>query len=383
MAEFLDQGTKGAGAGMMAGHGRRMEFRFYGTALEYFGIWIVNLFLSIITIGIYTAWAKVRRLRYFYGNTELDGHRFEYHARPMQILIGRIIVVALLLAYNLLVTLSPLFSILLVPYLLGLPWIINRAMRFNARVTSYRNVRFNFRGSYGGALVVFVLMPIVSLLSLGLLHPITTRMVSNYTGRNTSWGSAQFMTQVGTGSVYKAYGLSFIFFILLFAGGTLAAWQMLNAVDLSFIGRWLELLGEEGAEDADPRMVGTIFTSIMLFYAVLVLAWLHYRAQVRNIAFNASVMNHARSDGGEDVFRLHSSLSAMKYVWILVSNLFVILATAGLMRAWAAIRTWRYLAANSALSGDGDLGRISQEMEQEGAAASAEYLDIEGIDFGL
>ncbi|MEO1140896.1 MAG: DUF898 family protein, partial [Pseudomonadota bacterium] len=65
-------------------------FSFKGTASEYFGIWIVNLLLSIVTLGIYTAWAKVRRLRYFYGNTWLDGHNFEYHAKPIQILIGRI-----------------------------------------------------------------------------------------------------------------------------------------------------------------------------------------------------------------------------------------------------------------------------------------------------
>jgi Zn-dependent protease with chaperone function len=59
---------------------RHLPFEFRGRAGEYFGIWIVNVLLSIITLGIYSAWAKVRRLRYFYGNTWLDGHNFEYHA---------------------------------------------------------------------------------------------------------------------------------------------------------------------------------------------------------------------------------------------------------------------------------------------------------------
>ena len=40
-------------------------FRFTGTAREYFGIWIVNILLTIVTLGIYSAWAKVRRMRYF------------------------------------------------------------------------------------------------------------------------------------------------------------------------------------------------------------------------------------------------------------------------------------------------------------------------------
>ena len=36
--------------------------RFVGTGSEYFRIWIVNLLLTIVTLGIYSAWAKVRRL---------------------------------------------------------------------------------------------------------------------------------------------------------------------------------------------------------------------------------------------------------------------------------------------------------------------------------
>ena len=38
---------------------------FEGKTSEYFGIWIVNLLLSLLTLGIYSAWAKVRRKKYF------------------------------------------------------------------------------------------------------------------------------------------------------------------------------------------------------------------------------------------------------------------------------------------------------------------------------
>ncbi len=65
--------------------------RFTGSGREYFGIWIVNLLLSIVTLGIYSAWAKVRRTQYFARNTELDGARFDYHGDPMYILKGRLI----------------------------------------------------------------------------------------------------------------------------------------------------------------------------------------------------------------------------------------------------------------------------------------------------
>jgi len=54
-----------------AGSGNRISFRFHGSGSEYFRIWLVNSILSLLTLGVYSAWAKVRRKRYFYGNTRL------------------------------------------------------------------------------------------------------------------------------------------------------------------------------------------------------------------------------------------------------------------------------------------------------------------------
>ena len=65
-------------------------FEFTGKGWEYFRIWIVNLLLTILTLGVYSAWAKVRRLQYFYRNTRLDGASFEYHGTPIAILKGRV-----------------------------------------------------------------------------------------------------------------------------------------------------------------------------------------------------------------------------------------------------------------------------------------------------
>src|SRR6476620_11445195 len=72
---------------------REYQLSFSGTASEYFRIWIVNLALSIATLGIYSAWAKVRRKRYFYSQTSLDGEPFEYTGQPVAILKGRVLAV--------------------------------------------------------------------------------------------------------------------------------------------------------------------------------------------------------------------------------------------------------------------------------------------------
>ena len=61
-------------------------FKFTGKAGEFFAIWIVNVALTILTLGIYSAWAKVRTHQYFYGNTYLADASFRYTANPVQIL---------------------------------------------------------------------------------------------------------------------------------------------------------------------------------------------------------------------------------------------------------------------------------------------------------
>jgi uncharacterized membrane protein YjgN (DUF898 family) len=72
------------------------RFDFTGRNGEYFRIWVVSLFLSVVTLGIYSAWGKVRKKRYLYSHTELDGTGFEFRATPLAILRGRVIALALL-----------------------------------------------------------------------------------------------------------------------------------------------------------------------------------------------------------------------------------------------------------------------------------------------
>lgn len=347
---------------------RTLGFEFRGNAREYFGIWIVNLLLSIVTLGIYTAWAKVRRLRYFYGNTFLDGHNFEYHARPMQILIGRIVVVGVLVVVNILITLHPGFLVLLVPYLIAFPWLINKAIAFNARMTTWRNIRLSFEGNYWSALGVFIGMPILASITLGILSPVASRMAANYIGNNTKLGTARFRTDANIGDLYANWFSSIGFAIaaaiaLAIAGGVFGGGIATVGVlfdDLSI----QELMMGGGVVGAMVGAYGAVFLSL-IFYA----------AGTRNIAFNGTAL-----EGGH---RLVSNVSRVRYTWILFSNLIVTILTFTLMRPWAAIRTWRYLMAGSAIVTAGSLDQFVDEQAGKGAVTAAEFFDIEGIDFGL
>lgn len=146
---------------------------FSGKAGEYFRIWIVNVLLSIVTLGVYSAWAKVRRKRYFYGSTALAGSSFEYHADPKRILVGRIIVLVMYIVWLGISNFTPIVGglILLVFVCIAPPVIINKSLKFNAVNSSYRNLRFNYSASYKETFITFVVFGIITSFSFGLLVP--------------------------------------------------------------------------------------------------------------------------------------------------------------------------------------------------------------------
>mgnify|MGYP006216204291 CR=1 FL=1 len=90
-----------------------VKFIFHGAGREYFKIWLVNLVLTIATLGIYAAWAKVRTRKYFYQSTELNGNRFDYHGDPKAILKGNLLVAGIALTYALSSVYSPGFASLM------------------------------------------------------------------------------------------------------------------------------------------------------------------------------------------------------------------------------------------------------------------------------
>src|SRR3954454_19320661 len=111
----------------------RYPVEFTATAGEYFRIWIVNLALTIVTIGIYSAWAKVRKKRYFYAHTRIADEGFEYRGNPVAILKGRLIAVALIALHSIVVQFSPLAqAVLALAFAIVFPWLYVRPLAFNA-----------------------------------------------------------------------------------------------------------------------------------------------------------------------------------------------------------------------------------------------------------
>ncbi len=352
----------------------REQFSFTGTAREYFGIWIVNILLTIVTLGIYSAWAKVRRKRYFYGNTWVSGSSFEYHARPITILIGRIVVFAVIITYNLAVNFLPIVGAIIgVAFLFAVPWFVMRGLRFNARVTSYRNIRFDFVGGYWGAFLAFVLGGLLTWSTLGILAPIASQWMWNYMLGNLRYGDRAIACDP---RLEKLYGQWLLPFVTVIAGSIamtilgVGVFFLLTAVGLDF-----ENMFDLGDELPIVLFIFAIYAAFIPAFLLFAVAGLIYRAGVRNVALNETVVDSRHL--------MASSIHRGRYAWIAVTNLLATIFSFGLARPWAAIRMANYLAVCTAIHATGSFDDYLGEISESGAAVGSEFMDVEGLDFGF
>ncbi|PSU30935.1 YjgN family protein [Photobacterium lutimaris] len=350
------------------------QIRFYGRGSEFFGIWIVNLLLSIVTLGVYSAWAKVRTKKYFYGNTDLAGDRFDYHAKPIQILKGRIVAAVCVAVWLISNSFFPLFSLVLfLAFALALPWLVRGNTRFDARVTSYRNVRFDFAGTLKGAYGVFLGWPALCYLLIGLCFFFTFSVAGSYPVAGVllgiltfalgfvlyAWIAAQMATYFINGYRYGDRAFSgdvelSVYIKTYFLGGLLGiglsvVWVIIGAT-LGGVSMLSELgsTGQMAGPGASLGMIVVIAASYASMILTMLVVMGFIKARIRNYLFGQALID------GEPEYRLSSQMSTWGLVSLMVTNFLLTVVTLGFARPWVKVRTARYVADTTMVIGDLD-----------------------------
>jgi uncharacterized membrane protein YjgN (DUF898 family) len=345
-------------------------FTFSGTGGEYFRIWIVNLALTILTLGIYSAWAKVRRLQYFYRNTSLMGHGFDYHGDPIAILKGRLIGVALLIAYNGAFLLNIWLGIVIFFVLLGVfPWLLQRSIAFRLHYSSYRGLRFRFSGSVKDAYRVFLAWPLGAYATAGALMPLAHQRIKEYQHANSNYGTAPFTFGGKPSEFYIIYFkvLGMMFVLLLLIPVIIGALALVTPDLFS------------GFKTKDPekigKLVGVIFTAFMVFYlAFFLLVGPWFAARIQNLVWNHTAI-------GPHVFQSH--VRARDLFTIFLTNFILIVLTLGLFKPFADIRVARYRLSRMALNAQSGLEEFFAREQQAVNALGEETADVFDVDISF
>lgn len=339
------------------------RFTFTGSAGEYFRIWIVNLMLSIATLGIYSAWAKVRRLRYFYGHTSLDGAVFGYHASPIAILKGRLVAYGVVLVLGIVGQIAPFAVMLLYLPLIGLmPIILIRGLRFRARNSSYRGIRFGFDGQTADAVMVFLLLPLAVPFTLGFIYPFVVKRQREFVMANSRHGRSAFQLDLPAWPVYRIYVTAALLGVILFGVPVI----MIIGAQLT------EALANSSDEQAQFNPI--VLVAMLLFYLAIGVLTVGIRTSFENLAWK-----HTTIDGHQ--FR--SRLEIGRMFWYYVTNILAIAVTLGLAVPWARIRLARYRAESLTLLPAGPLVTEASGTGVEESATGAELTEAMDFDVGI
>jgi len=351
-----------------------LDLAFHGSARDYFRVWIVNLCLSLVTLGIFSAWAKVRKKRYMYSHTTLGGTPFQYLARPEPILKGRIIAVGGFILYYL----SSHFVTTLFPYVMAAgmvaaPWVLSRSAAFKARYSAFRNMTFYFDGTYWqaskalyawGIVPAFVVASVLStmghMVPLGIVSAVFSfhfpwflRRIKAYIVEHTAYG--------GIRSDFTATGGQF--FGVYFTSGLIVLAIAIPAVVIATV----IFRGNNNLQ------VFSFFVSAPI-YVGYVIAYAFVKARGGNISWN-----HI----GIGSLYFKSTLRTGDLVKLYITNALGIIVSLGMLIPWAVIRTLRYRAEQMRVLYTGPLTQFRGSEKRKVAAAGAEAIDIFDLDIAL
>jgi uncharacterized membrane protein YjgN (DUF898 family) len=374
------------------------RFRFTGATRDYFRIWIVNLFLTLITLGLWSPWAKIRKRKWFLRNTWVAGANFEFHARPWPILRGRLLAAGAFFLYWIAGEFKPEYALWIALALsLIAPWLIINSMRFNLANTSYRNIRFRFDGVlkdgfialwpfilYSGLSIVFppkfetdnerevlraLLIPTLILLLLyPYVHGASRLLVLN----NSRLGSAvtRCTTRIKT------------FYTLHLRGGAVGLGLIvLGAIGIFSLGFAAFWVGDAlaGAKlPAEVQRIAAVLAGIVLVSPMIVATYFWYgftQSRVINSTFNLTTV-------GDNV-RVFSEIKTTPLAKLYILNTLAIVFSLGLLIPWAAVRTARLRVETTALAITGDLNQVVAAAVPAVSAAADAGSDFFSMDVAL
>jgi uncharacterized membrane protein YjgN (DUF898 family) len=309
---------------------RRLQF--HGSPGSLFGIQAINVLLTLLTLGVYYFWGKARIRSYLLGQSELERDRFAYHGTGRELFVGFL--------KGLVVFGVPFLVLSVLPAVYGAPdpvtkslsrllWLLGLLLvpvamvgsrRYRLSRTSWRGIRFSFRGSMREFVGLFVVGSVLTSLTLGIYYPVFVTKQQAFMISHSYFGSRKF----------------------------------------DFDGRGRSL-------------IGAFLGMIVLFLPTVGLSWFWFSAR-RHRFFT----EHTRFD----TTRFRSTVGGARLAWLQISNIVAIVLTLGLAWPWTVVRSQHFYFRYVTLEGPLDVSDVQQDARP--ASATGEGLaGLLDADFGV
>ena len=345
--------------------GRRLFF--HGDGFTLLGIYIINLVLTVVTLGLYYPWARTRIRTYLLSQTEFEADRFAWHGSGKELLIGFIKIAVLFLILSGAAAVVRFgwhhpareAALTLAGYLIGLvlvPIGMVGARRYRLSRVSWRGIRFSFRGRAREFVRVFIPGVLLSTMTLGLYYPFFQNNMRRYLVNHSFFGTVPF--------VYNGRGRDLFMRLLLTLGLAIA---VVGGLGFLYIFRSTSV-------GADAAIVGIGFAVISV--GMLGISWFWYAAYRHRYYW-------AHTSFAGTYFR--STVFAARLLGLTLTNLLLGVITLGLALPWVLIRNLRFFFANVGLEAPLDLAAIHQDAQAASATGEAlgDALDIGFFDVDL
>ncbi|MCS6289803.1 MAG: DUF898 domain-containing protein [Nitrospira sp.] len=309
---------------------------FHGSGGTLLGMQIVNVCLTIVTLGAYHFWAKAKIRRYLFSQTAFAGDRFVYRGTGKELYQGFLnAMVVFGIPYF---SLGAAHSFLALPQsvdfllqamaalvlFLYVPVAIVNARRYRCTRTSWRGIRFSFRGRTVDFLKLYFKGWLFTLLTLGTYYPYFQTQRQAFLHSHTYFGNQRFQfTGHGSGLMVPFAVTLFTTYAVLCLCGLALALQLTNA------GLTLLLI---------PFVLGPV--------------WVWLLGQKQKYYWDHTTFGEAR---------FSSSITWQKLFGLYLGNLALLLLTLGWAWPWVTVRNARFFTGTLSLQGVTDLDRVLQD----------------------
>lgn len=347
------------------------QLSFHGDGSTLFGITLVNLFLTIATLGIYLFWGKVRSRKYVFGQLEFEGDRFGYHATGKELLIGWLkVAVFLAILYGAQMAGrfldGPLALVLgiigSVGFAVLLPVATVASRRFRLSRTSWRGIRFSFRGRARDFLKLYFRGLLLTVITLGFYYPFLMSQAQRFLMSRTYFGNTRFDYDGEGRDLFRIYFLTR--FLPLFAAILVAAVGIGVA--------WATVFATQ-----DPR---SVFLAIALTGPLALLIFVGTWP-----VFTAARDRYVWSHTTFATARFRSTVTAGRLYGLYLGDMIRLVPTLGLALPWVVVRHVRFRCATLVVEGPLDLAAIQQEAQAASPVGEGlgDFFGILEFDLGL